>query len=221
MRGLVKYIVGSTYKPLLVKYLSKTRAYSYKGIYLEVPPQVFHPGFFYSTKLLLRYISKEYLDQKSLLELGAGSGLLSIYAAKNGAKVVASDISPISVQCVRANSAENSVDITTVQSDVFENIPRQGFDFILINPPYYKKNPTSVADYAWYCGEKGEYFQSLFQNLDNYVHENSKVIMVLCDGCDLDMVKQLARENDFTLRKVQKNETIIETNYIFVIEPLK
>ena len=221
MRGLVKYIVSSTYKPLLVKYLSKTRMYSYKGIHLEVPPQVFHPGFFFSTKLLLRYISKEHLSQKSLLELGAGSGLLSIYAAKKGANVVATDINPISVECIRANAKENTVDIRTIQSDVFHNISQQQFDFILVNPPYYKKNPSSLSDYAWYCGEQGEYFQKLFQNLGSYIHEGSKVLMVLCDGCDLEMIKTMALKKNFNLKCVHKKEAIIETNYIFRIQQLK
>lgn len=218
MRGLMKYIVSSTYKPLLVKYLSKTRTYSYKGIHLEVPPEVFHPGFFFSTKLLLRYISNEYLNRKTFLELGAGSGLLSIYAAKKGAFVVASDINPVSIKCVKANAEENDVEITIIQSDVFDTIPQQGFDFVLINPPYYRKNPSSFSDYAWYCGENGEYFQKLFKNLSGYMHEESKVLMILCDGCDLNMVRIIAQENFFRLRCVRTKQTIIETNFIFRIE---
>src|SRR4029078_3746499 len=99
MRGLVKYIVSTTYRPLLVKYLSKTRIYSCKGITLEIPPQVFHPGFFFSTRFLLRYIEKDRFRHRTVLELGAGSGLLSIYAARKGAMVTATDINPVAVEC--------------------------------------------------------------------------------------------------------------------------
>lgn len=221
MRGLAKYIMNTTYKPLLVRYLSKTRTYSYKGIHLEVPPGVFHPGFFFSTKLLLHYISKEHLDGKTFLELGAGSGLLSIYAAKKDAVVVASDISPASVKCIEANAEENNVEITIIQSDVFKNVPQQGFDFILVNPPYYKRNPSSFSDYGWYCGENGEYFQKLFKDLHNYLNQNSKVLMVLCDGCDLAMIRDIALENSFKMRCAQKKHMIVETNFIFRIERLE
>lgn len=221
MRGLVKYIVSSTYKPLLVKYLSKTRTYSYKGIHLEVPPEVFHPGFFFSTKLLLRYISNEYLNRKTFLELGAGSGLLSIYAAKNGASVVASDINPVSVNCIETNAEENDVDITTILSDVFDKIPLQRFDFILVNPPYYKKNPSSFSDYAWYCGENGEYFQKLFKDLFNYMHETSIVLMVLCDDCDLNMIRNIAQESFFKMNCVRAKRKVIETDFIFIIERIQ
>jgi len=221
MRGLVKYIVSTTYKPLLVRYLAKTRTYSYKGINLEVPPQVFHPGFFFSTKLLMRYISKEHLSQKSFLELGAGSGLLSIYAAGKGACVMATDINPVAVECIKANAEENFVKIDVIQSDVFTGIPHQQFDFILINPPYYKKKPLSFSDYAWYCGENGEYFQKLLEDLHKYVHKDSNVLMVLCDGCDLRMIESLALKNCFKMKCVYKKKTIIETNYIFKIQSIQ
>jgi release factor glutamine methyltransferase len=217
MRGLVKYIVSTTYRPLLVKYLSSARRYSYKGITLQVPFGVFHPGFFFSTKLLLRYIAKERLSQKSLLELGAGSGLLSIYSAKKGASVTATDISADSVECVRANAEENLVHISVIHSDLFDNIPHQRFDIILINPPYYKRTPVSPADYAWYCGENGEYFQRLFYHLDSYVHKNSVVLMVLCDGCDIQLVKKLAENNLFLIDCVHISRSLLETNYIFKI----
>ncbi len=221
MKSLAKHIISVTYKPLLKKYLSKTRWYSYKGIHLKIPSQVFHPGFFFSTKILFRYISKEHLNGKTFLELGAGSGLLSIYAAKEGAFVTATDISPVAVECIKTNAEENNVDVDVICSDLFENIPEQTFDFILINPPYYKKKPLSVSDYAWYCGENGEYFQSLFRSMNEYIHQQSKVLMVLCDGCDLSMIKEIAKENSFTMKCVHASATIIERNYIFKIQSLK
>lgn len=221
MRGLIKHIVSATYKPLLVKYLAKTRTYSYKGIHLEVPPQVFHPGFFFSTKLLLRYISKEHLHLKTFLELGAGSGLLSIYAAKRGAFVMATDINPSSIECINLNAEENGVEIRTILSDVFDNVSPRHFDYILINPPYYKKKPSSFSEYAWYCGENGEYFQKLFKGLADFVDESSEVIMVLCDGCDLQMIKFLAAKNSFNMKCVRTYTTIMERNYIFKIEQYK
>jgi release factor glutamine methyltransferase len=221
MRGLIKNIVSATYKPLLVKYLAKTRTYSYKGIYLEIPPQVFHPGFFFSTKLLLRYISKEHLSHKTFLELGAGSGLLSIYAAKNGASVVATDINPVSIGCVNLNAEENAVEVKTILSDVFDNVSPQNFDYILINPPYYRKKPSSFREYAWYCGENGEYFQKLFKGLADFVDEDSEVIMVLCDGCDLQMIRYLAEKNSFSMKCVLTYTAIMERNYIFKIEQCK
>src|SRR5580765_4861606 len=114
MRNAVKYIVERTWQPVVVKYLSKTRSYRYQDIQLEIPSTVFHPGFFFSTKLLLQQIKKLELKGKKILELGAGSGLISIYAAKQAATVPATDINPDAIHCLVKNSKENNVSMTIV-----------------------------------------------------------------------------------------------------------
>jgi len=220
MQSVIKYIVERTYKPLLVKYLAGTRTYTYKNIRLEIPPQVFHPGFFFSTKLLLNYISRLPLKEKSFLELGAGSGLISIYAAKKDAEVVATDIHAIAVQALKKNRFSNEVQFQIVQSDLFNAIPEKAFDIIAVNPPYYKKNPASDADYAWYCGEKGEYFQRLFKGLSHYMHKSSEVLMILCDGCDIEMIRAIAQVNSFRLNCVFSKKNWLEENFIYRVEQL-
>jgi release factor glutamine methyltransferase len=217
MRSLVKYIVARTYKPLLVKYLSSTRTYSWKGITLEIPPEVFHPGFFTSTKVLLNFIKHKNIKENLFLELGAGSGLISIYAVKKGADVTATDINEVAINFLQKNAGQNNVDLNIIHSDIFNSIPVCLFDTIIINPPYYKKQPRSNSDYAWYCGENGEYFQKLFKHLKKYVHGKTEVLMVLCDGCDLQMIKDFAHENFFLLQCVFQRNSIIEKNYIFKI----
>jgi release factor glutamine methyltransferase len=217
MRRLLKYIVGRTYKPLLVKYLSGTTTYNYKNIRLRVPPGVFHPGFFFSTKLLLNHLARLPLAHKSFLELGAGSGLISIYAAGKGARVTASDINPIAVAALKKNKYTNNVEIDIVLSDLFESISKQRFDIVVVNPPYYKKKPVSVKDCAWFCGENGEFFQNFFAGLGDYIHAGSNVLMVVCDGCDVDMIKRMAAENSFLLHCVETRRNLLEKNFIYRI----
>jgi release factor glutamine methyltransferase len=218
LKQTFKYLTTRLYKPLLVKYLSATRTYAYKGIRLVIPPAVFHPGFFFSTRLLLRYVSTLPLKNKLFLEPGAGSGLISLFAARQGAVVTATDINPVAIQYLERNRYINRLDLNIIHSDLFESIPQQAYDVIAINPPYYKKQPRTAAEYAWYCGEQGEYFQHLFGGLHNYIHAQSVVLMILCDGCDLQMVKDIALQHDFLLNCVQTKKNWIETNYIFKIE---
>jgi release factor glutamine methyltransferase len=217
MKRILKYIVARTYKPWLVKHLSRTQSYVYKGIVLEIPPEVFHPKFFFSTKLLLRYVSHLSLSGKSFLELGAGSGLISIFASKKGAQVTASDINPAAVKAVQKNALANNVSLTVIHSDLFDQIPEQVFDVIAINPPYYKKKPVANIDYAWFCGEEGEYFQGLFKDLRRYVQPGSKVILILCDGCDIEMVQRIAAQNCFRLNCVETRQNLLEANFIYTI----
>ncbi len=218
MKAALKHIVAHTYKPLLIKYLSKTRTYKWGSIRLEIPTQVFHPGFFSSTQMLLKYINRLPLQNKNLLELGAGSGLIAIHAAKQGAVVTATDINPIAIKYLHNNSAQNNVTLEIIRSNLFIAIPRQSFDIIAINPPYYKKQPVTLQDYAWFCGENGEYFSGLFCQLADYIHAKTEIIMVLCDGCDIKMIETLASGHGFKLQLMLTKQNMLERNFIYKIE---
>jgi release factor glutamine methyltransferase len=192
--------------------------YKYGDIKLEIPPPVFHPGFFFSTKVLLNYLKQLPLKGKSLLEAGCGSGLISIYAAKKGANVTATDINSTAIDFLKNNAGQNKVELKLIQSDLFQNIPRQRFDIIAINPPFYKKDPQTEKEYAWFCGENGEYFAALFKGLSNYIHPASEVLMVLFDGCDMEMIENLAAQHEFDLQCVQTRKNLLEKHFIFKIE---
>ncbi|RYY22684.1 MAG: methyltransferase domain-containing protein [Chitinophagaceae bacterium] len=218
MRRFVRYLLNKTYKPVLESYLSKTSSYRYKTIKLEIHPGVFHPGFFFSTKFLLEHLSHEKLKDQSVLELGAGSGLISIYAALQGALVTATDINPVAVKCIKRNIAGNSVSVEVLQSDLFGEIPVKPYKYVLLNPPFYKKNPESLSQYAWYCGENGEYFHNLFASLDQYIGKGSKVYMVVCESCDLELIKTAAKRRQFRMQCVATRSRFLEKHYIFNIE---
>ena len=168
--------------------------------------------------MLLQYIRTYSLQGKRILELGAGSGLIAMHAARSGANVMASDINPIAVEQLKKNSMQNEIKLEIVLSDLFDNIRPQTFDMIIINPPYYKKKPASFLDHAWFCGEKGEYFSALFTQLSAYLHDSSQVIMILCDGCDTQMIEQIAERHHFRLTCVQTKKNILEKNFIYKIE---
>lgn len=221
MRTLLKNIVGHTYKPLLVKYLSKTRIYRYKDTRLEIAPEVFHPGFFFSTQLLLQYISKMQLRDKKFLELGFGSGLISIVAAKKGARVTATEINPVAVKFFEKNCRQNHVSVRIIESDLFNLVPAEKYDIIAINPPYYKKDPVTAQDHAWFCGENGEYFSALFETIGDYIQQDTEILMVLFDDCDMEMINGFASAHGFSMNCVLTKKNLLEKNFIFKIERTK
>ncbi|MES2372766.1 MAG: methyltransferase [Bacteroidota bacterium] len=220
MRRIVRSLAAVFYKPLLVKWLSKERVYTYQGTRLKIHPQVFHPGFFFSTKILLQNLAGLSLQDKKLLELGAGSGLISISAAKAGAMVTATDINPIAIDYLRQNMLQNGVDLKLIFSDLFTMIPKQCFDIIAINPPYYFQAPANFAQYAWYCGSNGEYFHALFKNLSNYIDQKTVILMVLCEGSNRAAIQSIGKEYGFGFECVQTAQNLIERNYIYQIHTL-
>ena len=206
--------------PLSKKYLSKERNYSYKGINIKVFPGVFHPGFFYSTKILLNFLEKIELNKKFILELGAGTGLISIYASKQGGFVTASDINLTSINNIEKNAELNSTKIEVIHSDLFDRVPKRKYDYIIINPPYYKKQPTTQKEFAWFCGDDFQYFRKLFTQLPNRIDRNTNVLMILSDQADIESIEHIGVANSFLMEEIFQKRTWGENHFIIKIKQI-
>lgn len=81
-------------------------------ILLLDPGQAFGTGEHPTTRLCLRLMESTALAEESVLDLGCGSGILAIAAAKLGARsVTAADIEPLAVEIARENAHRNGLEI--------------------------------------------------------------------------------------------------------------
>ncbi|MCE7992768.1 MAG: class I SAM-dependent methyltransferase [Roseivirga sp.] len=189
------------------------------GLRFSVSDGVFHPGFFFSSKILKSELLRHPISGKTVLDIGSGSGFISVFAAHHEALVTAIDISRAAVGCTLKNAEINQVQLKVIQSDLWDQLPPETYDYIVINPPYYPQNPEKESQHAWYCGENFEYFNTLFKDIGSYIHQESKVMMVLSEDCQIEQIKQIANTFDlqFALTATEKN--FWEVNYIFEINP--
>ncbi len=98
------------------------------------------------TELLAEAVVKIAKD-KSVLDLCTGSGAIAISVKKHEptATVTASDVSADAVQVAQMNVLFNAVDVTVVESDLYEKIDGK-FDVIVTNPPYIKTDDIQNLD---------------------------------------------------------------------------
>jgi len=80
-----------------------------------------------------------------VLDLGTGSGIQALYAAKQARRVIATDINGKALQYAGFNAALNGLDekIEFVSSDVFYSLGPDLFDLIVCNPPVIPAPPGS------------------------------------------------------------------------------
>ncbi len=112
------------------------------------PKMSFGTGHHQTTRLMLGYILELELAGKSVLDMGAGTGVLAILAARRGANpVTAVDIDPWSAENCRENAERNGVPrIEAILGDA-ATIRGEVYDYIFAN---INKN-ILIGDMARYC----------------------------------------------------------------------
>lgn len=217
LRKVTKKVLELVYKPWVVRYLKSDRPYNYKKLKLVINKGVFHPAFFNSSLILAKFTENLDLQNKKVLEIGSGSGLISLVAASKGAIVTAIDLNPDAVFCTQQNANRNNLSLNCIQSDLFQSLPPAKFDVILVNPPYFPQNPANNEQLAWYCGLNHEYFHRFFEQLPNYQNDTGDVFMILSEDVALREIEQIALEFNFRLQQTSAHFKGLEWNYIYKI----
>ncbi|AAB98930.1 TPA: methyltransferase [Methanocaldococcus jannaschii] len=147
-----------------------------EGIKLKLHPEVYEPAE--DSILLLKNLVD--VKNKDVLEIGVGTGLISIACAKKGAKkIVGVDINPYAVKLAKENAKLNNVNISFFESDLFENVTGK-FDVILFNPPYLPTSEDEKIDsylnFAFDGGKDGrEILDRFIYELPNYLKKGGVV----------------------------------------------
>jgi HemK-related putative methylase len=131
------------------------------GMSFLVTPSVFNPKVPRTGEFLASLLDTNLVNcTHEVLDMGTGSGVCAVFAAKHAARVVAVDINPAAVRCARINALLNGMEgkIDARQGDLFAPVRGAQFDFILFNPPFLRGTPLDDRDRAWRSADAGERF---------------------------------------------------------------
>ena len=117
---------------------------------IQGDPDVYPP----SEDSVMLIESLEISPDEKILEIGCGSGVVSIHCARYGADVVCGDINPAAVELTRANAEKNGAVLEVTETDLFSGIDGR-FDTIVFNLPYLPVQDDGVLAKAWSGGDDG------------------------------------------------------------------
>lgn len=160
--------------------------WNFYGLDLLVDKRALIPR--YETEILVDLIINDNSNNKKILDIGTGSGAISLALSKNlkNSKILGVDISKDAIDLANENKIKlNISNVEFKESDIFSNIDEK-FDIIVSNPPYINKEDFEKLDNklyyepqnALYGGEDGLYFyKKIIKNAKNFLNKNGKIYL--------------------------------------------
>ena len=116
------------------------------------------------------------------LEIGCGTGYITLLAARCGARAEGVDINPDAVSLARENAQRNGMDPSMFwESDMFSEVSGT-YDVIAFNPPYLpaEEFESTSFDACWDGGADGRQVTARFiGGLDKHLAEGARAYLLL------------------------------------------
>ena len=201
-------------QPLVLKYwlndrLKNSLTTRVEGFDLTVFPTVFHPRYFGSSGILARFVSSLNLRQTLFLDVGCGSGIVSMCAARAGARVTAVDINPEAVRCTLANAEQHALKIDVRSGDLFSSLGNERFDIISWNPPFLPGTPATLAEAAFYGGPHFDVIRRFVDAVGNHMNPGASVYTILSADIDVAAIEEMFRNRGFVVSRVLSKRWIL------------
>ncbi len=179
---------------------------NYRNKNVQILPNVYEPAedSFLLVDALLEIIE----DKNSLLEVGCGSGIVSVFAKDHYPNVVATDINPYAAHCARLNG------IDVIRTDLLAGI-NGTFDIVVFNPPYL---PTSEDEHVggWddimlNGGPDGrDTIRRFVAEVGSHLNPSGQVLMLISSLTGIKEVCNLMQGAGMSVKKVAESSHFFE-----------
>ena len=192
------------------------------GFRFVVPPTVFHPSLFKTGEYFAGFIGGLDLRGRNVADIGTGSGILALAAARAGAsRVVALDINPNAARAAGQNAHINGLGdrVVGVCSNLMSGLAaRPLFDVIVSNPPYFPGEPRDLADRAWHSGPSHRDIVELFVQARERLAPGGRMYVLFSTRVDLGFLRMLMEQAGFRSRLASERSILIDTFVIYELE---
>ncbi len=173
------------------------------------------------TFLLLKAALAEARPEDRTLEIGCGSGFISLELASGVTSLLATDINPHAVLATK-EKATNAKGIEVIRADMFRGIGGK-FDLIIFNPPYLPTTSEERNDqwinYALDGGEKGrETIDRFLKCLPDHLCPCGRALLLISSLTGPKDVQKMAMAAGLTVNTVTSVGCFFEKLYVLRLE---
>jgi release factor glutamine methyltransferase len=189
------------------------------GAPLVVAPGVLNPRLMRTGEFLAAQLEAQLGGRNAaVLDMGTGSGVCAVIAARHARRVVAVDINPTAVRCTRINVLMNRVEdrVEVLEGDLFAPVAGQRFDVVLFNPPFLQGVPRDDADRAWRSTDVAERFAGHLR--EHLTASGCALVLLSSFGGAAEFVRQFQRQ-DFELTVAAERQFVNEKLALFKVVP--
>ncbi len=184
-----------------------------------VLPKVMNPVLFLSGESFAVALSPDWIEPgSSVLDMGTGSGVCAVFAARWADRVVAVDVNPEAVRCARINALlhriEDRVDVR--EGDLFAPVEDERFDVVLFNPPYLPGHPRSEFERALRSTDTIERFAAA---LGGHLTTDGIALVLLSSIGDEAAHLESFRSHGFSAEPVVHRNLLVERLTVYRMRP--
>ncbi len=165
--------------------------------------------------MLLEQVRK--YAEGDVLDMGTGSGIQAIAAAKKAKSVIAVDIGKDALKEAKQNAKKEGTKILFIQSDLFSKIKKKKFDVIIFNPPYLPQD-KGINDIQIYGGRKGyETIAKFLEGANDFLKENGIILLLFSSLSKKDKIDNFIGDFGFEKELLDEKPFFFEKLYIYKI----
>lgn len=173
----------------------------------------------------LEYIKYYHMENSSVLDIGTGSGCISIVLKKEqpSLKITALDISYQALKVAKKNARINKVDINYIHEDIFKFKSVNKYDIVISNPPYLSKEDKVdkkikyEPQKALYADNNGKiFYEYIINNIKPYLNEKFIIAFEIGENHGKYLTK-LAHKAFNNSKIILKKDLCNKDRFLFII----
>ena len=177
---------------------------------LLVYPEVFNPRLFHSGEIFAEQLNECLVTAGcNVLDMGTGTGIGAITAARWAGRVVAVDINPAAVRCAQDNvqlrQVQNRIEIRL--GDLFARLDGERFDVVLFNPPFLHGTPAKPFEQAFFSTNVADRFA---EGLAEHLNPGGYALLILSSMGETGAFLQALRWRGFRVSSLVERDLITE-----------